>query len=43
MGVKVVADSHALVYYLVDPERLSNPALATLHSQPCSKPRTPTA
>ncbi len=22
MGVKVVADSHALVYYLVDPERL---------------------
>lgn len=27
MGVKVVADSHALVRYLVDPQRLSEPAL----------------
>jgi PIN domain nuclease of toxin-antitoxin system len=28
--VKVVADSHALVRYLVDPERLSEPALEAL-------------
>ncbi len=28
--MKVVADSHALVRYLVDPERLSEPALGAL-------------